>query len=81
MGNAISSLIGLLPGALAIEVAMVFLCAALWKLVAPSVQEALDDKIIPPVVAQYADVAFRIVLPVAMLIWFLSIPVRYLWIR
>ena len=82
MEEVISTLIGLLPdGPLAVEVTLVFLSAVLWRLVMPPVREALDDDITPLVVAQYINVAFRIVLPVAMMIWFLSIPVRFLWIR
>jgi hypothetical protein len=81
VGEAISDLIGLLPGALAIEVTLVFISAALWRLVSPVVQGALDGDILPPVVAQYIDVAFRIILPAVMMIWLLSIPVRFLWIR
>ena len=81
MGGAISHLIGLLPGTLAIEVALVFLGATLWRLVTPSVREAIDDGILHPALARYMDVVFRIVLPIAMMIWFVSIPVRFLWIR
>lgn len=81
MGEAVSDLIELLPGALAIEVTLVFLSAALWRLLSPAVREALDDDILPQVLAQYAGVAFRIILPAAMMIWFLSIPVRHLWTR
>lgn len=81
MGRAISYLIESLPGALAIEVALVFLGVTLWLLVMPSVREALDDGLLHPVLARYVGMVFRIGLPVAMIIWFLSIPVRFLWIR
>ena len=80
MGETISYLTGLLPGAAAIEVSLIFLGVALWRLITPVVQSAIDDGLLHLFVAECIDVAFRIVLPVVLMVWFLSIPVRFLWI-
>ncbi len=77
MLETITELIALLPGKLAIELTLLAIGTGILLLLIPIVRTTLDDDPPFPSVARYVKLAFGAGIPIALVLWFLSILVRY----
>lgn len=78
MTQAMQTLLELLPhGGLTIELVLLALGVMLLKQLSPVVRESLDNKFPYPKIAGYVGAFFGVFLPVAIVIWFVSIVLRY----
>ncbi len=78
MPEMLLDLIELLPISLGIEISLLVAATLLLPRLVSIVRGGLNDDLTPREIAKYINVAFTIGLPVAIVIWFVSILVRYL---
>ena len=73
-----TDLIASLPRELAIEMVLLFAGATVLAILAQVVRTTLDDDLPIPHIGWLSTVIFGVILPGAIVIWFLTIVVRYL---